>query len=78
MVQATIQPIEVEAATTNAQNNAQAVATKADQLIQSGKSLIGQATYSNTEYKPTYPYKFSCATFLMYIFEKNGVDLWDI
>ena len=48
---------------------------KADQLIQTAKSLIGKATYSNTEYKPTAPYKFSCATFLMYIFEKNGVDL---
>ncbi|EON70797.1 C40 family peptidase [Lysinibacillus sphaericus] len=75
MVPATMHPIEVEAATTNAQKNAQAVATKADQLIQTGKSLIGKATYSNTEYKPTYPYKFSCASFLMYIFEKNGVDL---
>jgi len=75
MVQPTVHPIEVEAATTNAQNNAQAVSLKADQLIQTGKSLIGKATYSNTVYKPTYPYKFSCASFLMYIFEKNGVDL---
>lgn len=75
MVQPTVHPIEVEAATTNAQNNAQAISAKADQLIQTGKSLIGKATYSNTVYKPTYPYKFSCASFLMYIFEKNGVDL---
>ena len=75
MVQPTVHPIEVEAATTNAQNNAQAVSLKADQLIQTGKSLIGKATYSNTVYKPTYPYKFSCTSFLMYIFEKNGVDL---
>ncbi|MEY9971447.1 cell wall-associated NlpC family hydrolase [Lysinibacillus sp. RC46] len=75
MVQPTVQPIEVEAATTNALNNSQAVNTKADQLIQAGKSLIGKATYSNTEYKATYPYKFSCASFIMYIFEKNGVDL---
>ncbi|WP_374967215.1 C40 family peptidase [Lysinibacillus sp. RS5] len=75
MIQPTVHPIEVEAATTNAQNNAQAVSLKADQLIQTGKSLIGKATYSNTVYKPTYPYKFSCASFLMYIFEKNGVDL---
>ena len=72
MVQTAIQPIQVEAATANAQNNAQAVAAKADQLIQTGKSLMGQATYSNSVYKPTYPYKFSCASFLMYIFEKNG------
>ncbi|MGE7112873.1 NlpC/P60 family protein [Lysinibacillus sp. NPDC047702] len=75
MVQPAIQPIEVEAATINNFNNQQAVAAKAEQLIQTGKSLIGKATYSNTVYKPTYPYKFSCASFLMYIFEKNGVDL---
>lgn len=71
----TVQPITIEAATTNVQNNDQAVSAKAEQLIQTAKSLIGKATYSNTEYKPTYPYKFSCASFLMYIFEKNGVDL---
>ncbi|MFJ7918055.1 MULTISPECIES: C40 family peptidase [unclassified Lysinibacillus] len=76
MVQPTVQPIEVEAATTtNALNNSQAVNAKADQLIQTGKSLIGKATYSNSVYKATYPYKFSCASFIMYIFEKNGVDL---
>ena len=71
----TIHPIKASAATTNTQNNQQAVEAKADQLIQTAKSLIGKATYSNTEYKPTFPYKFSCATFLMYIFEQNGVDL---
>jgi len=75
IVQGTFEPIKVEAATTNTQNNDKAVAAKADQLIQTGKSLIGKATYSNTVYKSTYPYKFSCASFLMYIFEKNGVDL---
>ncbi|MFJ7727605.1 NlpC/P60 family protein [Neobacillus sp. NPDC097160] len=68
-------PIKVSAATVNPQNNQLAVEAKADQLIQTGKSLIGKATYSNSVYKPTYPYKFSCASFLMYIFEKNGVDL---
>ncbi|MFJ7182993.1 C40 family peptidase [Lysinibacillus xylanilyticus] len=75
MVQPTVQPIEVEAATTNAQNNTQAVNAKADQLIKTGKSLIGKATYSNSVYKDTYPYKFSCASFIMYIFEKNGIDI---
>ncbi|WML39228.1 NlpC/P60 family protein [Neobacillus sp. OS1-2] len=70
-----INPIKVSAATVNPQNNQQAVEAKADQLIQTGKSLIGKATYSNSVYKPTYPYKFSCASFLMYIFEQNGVDL---
>ena len=67
--------VEVSAATATTQTNQQAVEAKADQLIQTAKSLIGKATYSNTEYKPTAPYKFSCATFLMYVFEKNGVDL---
>ncbi|MBO0600189.1 C40 family peptidase [Sporosarcina sp. E16_3] len=65
----------VLAATTITQNNQLAVEAKADQLIQTGRSLIGKATYSNSEYKPTSPYKFSCATFLMYIFGENGVDL---
>lgn len=70
-----IHPIKASAATINIQNNQQAVEAKANQLIQTGKSLIGKSTYSNSVYKPTYPYKFSCASFLMYIFEKNGVDL---
>ena len=64
---------EVSAATTY--GNEQAVAAKANQLINTAKGLIGKATYSNTVYQPTAPYKFSCATFIMYIFEKNGVDL---
>ncbi|MCM3709691.1 C40 family peptidase [Sporosarcina luteola] len=65
----------VSAATITSQTSQQAVAAKAEQLIQTAKSLIGKSTYSTAVYKPTYPYKFSCATFLMYIFEKNGVDL---
>jgi cell wall-associated NlpC family hydrolase len=68
-----IEPTPVFAA--NAQNNDQAVANKANQLINTAKGLIGKATYSSSVYKPTAPYKFSCATFIMYIFEKNGVDL---
>ncbi|EKN66653.1 peptidoglycan hydrolase [Neobacillus bataviensis LMG 21833] len=67
--------VHASAAVLNAQNNQASVNAKADELIQLGTSLIGKATYSNSEYKPTYPYKFSCATFLMYIFEKAGVDL---
>lgn len=55
--------------------NQVAVNQKANQLITTAKSLIGKATYSNSVYKPTAPYRFSCATFIMYIFEKNGVDL---
>ncbi|MFJ5771907.1 C40 family peptidase [Psychrobacillus sp. NPDC093180] len=70
-----IHPIDASAAAVNSQHNQQAVEAKANQLIQTAKSLIGKATYSNTVYKDTYPYKFSCASFLMYIFEKNGVDL---
>ncbi|WP_332651472.1 C40 family peptidase [Lysinibacillus sp. 54212] len=72
---AVLQPIEVSAAATNSYNNQQQVEQTADKIIALGKSLIGKATYSNTEYKPTAPYKFSCASFLMYIFEKNGADL---
>ncbi|MBS4205997.1 C40 family peptidase [Lederbergia citrea] len=66
---------KVSAATTTTQNNQKAVEAKADQLIQTAKSLIGKATYSQAEYKKTAPYKFSCATFINFIFEKNGVDL---
>lgn len=69
-----IAPTTVEAATTS-QASATAVEAKANQLIATAKGLIGKATYSNAVYKETYPYKFSCATFLMYIFEKHGVDL---
>ncbi|MFC5603343.1 C40 family peptidase [Sporosarcina koreensis] len=65
----------VSAATITSQASQQAVAAKAEQLIQTAKSLIGKSTYSTAVYKPTYPYKFSCATFIMYVFEKNGVDL---
>jgi cell wall-associated NlpC family hydrolase len=59
----------------NTNNNQTAVDAKADQLIAYAKDLIGKATYSTSEYKRTYPYKFSCATFMNFIFEKNGVDL---
>lgn len=69
------QAYNVSAATVTAQPTNVAVSAKADQLIQTAKSLIGKATYSTAEYKSTYPYKFSCATFLMYVFEQNGVDL---
>jgi cell wall-associated NlpC family hydrolase len=47
----------------------------ADNILKIGTSLIGKATYSRTEYKTTYPYKFSCATFIDYIFKQGGVDL---
>ena len=62
---------KVLAATATTQNNQLAVEAKADQLIQTGKSLIGKATYSNSEYKPTYPYKFSCATFPYVYFRRE-------
>ncbi|MBS4194901.1 C40 family peptidase [Lederbergia citri] len=71
----TIQPTTVSAATLNPYNNQVAVNAKADQLIKTAKSLIGKATYSTKEYKSTYPYKFSCATFIDYVFKQNGVDL---
>lgn len=59
----------------NSYNNQSSVEAKADALIRDAKSLIGQSTYSRTEYKRTSPYKFSCATYLNFIFEKNNVDL---
>lgn len=67
------EPIEASAATSQLYERAAAV--KANQLIQTAKSLIGKATYSTAVYKPTAPYQFSCATFLMYIFDKHDVDL---
>ncbi|MCG3088764.1 C40 family peptidase [Sporosarcina cyprini] len=70
-----VNPEPVAAATLASQPTTAAVNAKADQLISTAKSLIGKASYSNTQYKDTYPYKFSCASFLMYVFEKNGVDL---
>ncbi|WP_255298459.1 C40 family peptidase [Brevibacillus dissolubilis] len=48
---------------------------KADEIIKIAESLIGQATYSTAEYKTTYPYKFSCATFIDYVFKQAGVDI---
>ncbi|MFC0523297.1 NlpC/P60 family protein [Pontibacillus salicampi] len=51
------------------------VEEKADQLIATAKDLIGQATYSTSEYKKTAPYQFSCATFLNFIFAKHDVHL---
>lgn len=47
----------------------------ADSIINIGVSLIGKATYSNTTYKKTYPYKFSCATFIDYVYKQAGVDI---
>jgi len=47
----------------------------ADLVINIGTSLIGQATYSTAEYKTTYPYKFSCATFVDYVYKQAGVDI---
>lgn len=70
-----IGPVHSVSAATATQSNSQTVNAKADELIRIAKSLIGKSTYSTAEYKPTYPYKFSCATFLMYVFEKGGVDL---
>lgn len=69
------EPLEVSAATVSPHIYERAAEVKANQLILTARSLIGKATYSTATYKPTAPYQFSCATFLMYIFEKHGVDL---
>lgn len=69
-----IKPLEVSAATVNVYNNQKAVDAKADDIIRFGKSLMGKATYAST----TYNYEklqFRCASFIAFIFEKNGIDL---
>ncbi|WP_233711103.1 NlpC/P60 family protein [Lederbergia citrisecunda] len=71
----TLQPTTVSAATVNPYNNQQAVNAKADQLIKIAKGLIGKATYSQQEYKTSYPYKFACASFIDFVFKQGGVDL---
>ncbi|MCR2821956.1 C40 family peptidase [Lederbergia panacisoli] len=71
----TIQPNTVSAATVNPYNNQAAVNAKANQLINIAKGLIGKATYSQEEYKTTYPYKFACASFIDFVFKQGGVDL---
>jgi cell wall-associated NlpC family hydrolase len=75
MTVAGVEEPKAYAAAVNAQNNQAAVEAKANALISTAKGLIGKATYSTEVYKKTAPYKFSCATFLNYIFEKEGVDL---
>lgn len=74
-------PHKVDAATTitaripNPYNNQAAVNAKAQAIIATGKSLIGKASYSTTVYKTTYPYEFSCASYINFIFKKNGINL---
>jgi len=75
MTVANIEEPKAYAAAVNAQNNQAAVEAKANALISTAKGLMGKATYSTAVYKKTAPYKFSCATFLNFIFEKEGVDL---
>lgn len=41
-------------------------------IIQTGKNLIGQARYSHTY---NAPYTMDCSGFTYYIFKKNGIDL---
>lgn len=68
---------KANAATTeivNPYNNQLAVNSKADAIIATAKSLIGKATYG-TPISTTYPYKFKCASFMNFIFAKNGADL---
>ena len=48
---------------------------KADAIINTAKSLIGQATYERYVYQPTPPYKFGCSGFIYYCFLQNGINL---
>jgi cell wall-associated NlpC family hydrolase len=57
----------------NPYNNQTAVDAKANAIIETAKGLIGKATYGTK--KLTYPYQFTCATFVNYVFGLNGVDI---
>ncbi|WP_438314256.1 C40 family peptidase [Sporosarcina sp. FA9] len=74
MAPSAIQPIKASAATVTVQNNQQAVEAKADEIANFAKSIIGKATYGSN-YSFTAPYQFKCASFMWFIFDKNGVDL---
>lgn len=50
------------------------VETKANEIIDFSKSLIGQATYGGN-YSYEYPYQFKCASFVEFVFRANGIDL---
>lgn len=74
MAPSEIQPIKASAATVTVQNNQQAVDAKADKITSFAKSIMGKATYGSN-YSFTAPYQFKCASFMWFIFDKNGVDL---
>ncbi|MEK6264205.1 MAG: C40 family peptidase [Clostridium sp.] len=63
------------AITTPVNQNQVAIDQKADDIVNTAMSLIGQATYNRYEYKPTAPYKFGCSGFIYYAFLQNGIDI---
>ena len=68
----------VQAATSEVQNpynNQAAVNAKADEIIETAKSLIGKATYADLGAVDYEALLFRCASFMDYVFLQNGVDL---
>ncbi|KAB2329994.1 NlpC/P60 family protein [Cytobacillus depressus] len=65
-------PVTVSAATITQQSQ-NVVEKKADDIINLAKSLIGKATYASKYNDETL--QFRCASFIAYIFERNGLDL---
>ncbi|MBK5240686.1 NlpC/P60 family protein [Clostridium sp.] len=63
------------AITTPVNENQVAIDQKADDIVNTAMSLIGQATYNHYEYKPTAPYEFGCSGFIYYVFLQNGIDM---
>ena len=47
----------------------------ADQIIETGMSLIGVAQYANPGEQSDEELLFRCASFISYIFKQNGIDL---
>jgi cell wall-associated NlpC family hydrolase len=71
----TVLPQENGAAAATVIKSNQTADQIAHSIINIGVNLIGKATYSRSQYKTTYPYKFSCATFVDYVFKQAGIDL---
>lgn len=61
--------------TVNVSASSPATEQKADDIIATATSLIGQATYNRYTYTPTAPYQFGCSGFIYYVFLQNGIDL---
>ncbi len=71
-----IVPANVQAAiNTTTLDGQMNIEQKAEDIVNTAINLIGQATYNQYVYKPTYPYEFGCSGFIYYVFLQNGIDL---